>query len=87
MLTGAADLLTHTAGTTVRAEDTARKAQMGAEIVGSGYLADIGFGSLWSMIDDKLARLNMSDNLIQIDPRTNSVRGKFRFKATDVTSI
>jgi virginiamycin B lyase len=39
-----------------------------AEISGSGYLAKIGFGSLWSMIEDKLACLDLNDNSITYVP-------------------
>ena len=55
MRTGVAALLVSAASTALQAEDRARELIIEAEINGSGYLAEIGFGSLWSMIEDKLA--------------------------------
>jgi virginiamycin B lyase len=62
--TGATSLLAHVAGTSVRADDIAREARIEAEFVGFGYFSEIGFGSLWSMTQDKLARLDLTDNSI-----------------------
>ena len=70
--TGAASLLAYAAGTSVRADDIAREARIEAEIPGSGYFADIGFGSLWSMTQDKVVRLGRT-HIYKFDPKGQQV--------------